>query len=164
MMLSKIFVLALGLLAGASAGVPLSAAPAQPLQADDCTGHPSATRLFVNVQGLRSSKGLVAVTLYADNKSKFLVRHGSLAVGRVPAHAPNTRVCIHVPAPGVYAIAVYHDEDASRKLNRSAIGTPQEGFGFSNNPSTFFGLPAFSKVRTNVPRTDSTITVNMRYP
>ena len=89
---------------------------------------------------------------------------GSLYVGRVPAQSPNARVCIYVPNPGIYAVAVYHDEDSSRKLNRNALGMPTEGFGFSNNPSTFFGLPAFAKVRLNVVGSGSQTTINMRYP
>jgi uncharacterized protein (DUF2141 family) len=159
-MMRRFLIVALGLLAGASAAAPATAEPAQ----GDCTGHPSATKLYVNVQGLRSSKGLVAVTLYADDKSKFLVRHGSLYVGRVPAHSPNTRVCIFVPNPGIYAIAVYHDEDSSRKINRSMLGLPTEGFGFSNNPPTFMSLPAFSKVRLNVIGDGTSTTVRLKYP
>jgi uncharacterized protein (DUF2141 family) len=156
----RFLIVALGLLAGASATAPATAEPAQ----GDCTGHPSGTRLYVNVQGLRSDKGLVAVTLYADDKSKFLVRHGSLYVGRVAAQSPNTRVCIFVPNPGIYALAVYHDEDSSRKFNRNALGMPVEGFGFSNNPPTFFGLPNFGKVRLNVVGNGTSTTIKMRYP
>lgn len=137
---------------------------ARPIQSDDCTGTPSGTKLFVNIQGLRSSKGLVAVTLYADDRKRFLVKRGSLYVGRVPASAPNTSVCIHVPAPGTYALGIYHDENANRKFNRNALGMPAEGFGFSNNPSTLFGLPSFNSVRLNVPRTNTQTTVKMKYP
>ncbi len=73
-----------------------------------------------------------------------LCRHGS------PAKAGTTRVCIYVPKPGIYAIAVYHDQDGNRKFNRSGIGFPKEPFGFSNNASTLAGLPAFKSVRINV--------------
>jgi uncharacterized protein (DUF2141 family) len=162
-MKAKYLIVALGLLAGASASAR-APVPADGPQADGCYGPQSATKLFVDVHGLRNAKGLVAVTLYADDRSKFLVRHGSLYVARAPTQSPNTRVCIHLPTPGVYAVAVYHDEDSSRKLNRSMVGTPTEGFGFSNNPSTFFGLPNFTKVRLNVPRTNGETTINMRYP
>src|SRR4051794_26294295 len=90
----------------------LCAASAAAAEEPDCTGHKGPLRLYVNVEGVRSDKGLVAVTLYADDSSRFLAHHGSLYVGRVPAKAPTTRVCIYVPAPGVYALAVYHDADA----------------------------------------------------
>lgn len=140
------------------------ASPAPVRAADDgCTLPPSDTRLYVDVQGLRNSKGLVAVTLYADDRSRFLAKGKSMGIGRVPASAPNTRVCIHVPKPGVYVLAVYHDEDGDRKFKRNGLGIPVEGFGFSNNPSTLFGLPSFASVRLNVKPGNKT-TIKLRYP
>lgn len=129
-----------------------------------CTGTPSAVRLFVNVGNVRSAEGLVAVTLYADDSSRFLARRGSLYVGRVPARAGTTRVCIHVPTTGTFAIAVYHDRDANRRFNRNGIGLPAEGYGFSNDAPALFGLPSFRAVRFAVPRTGTSINVRMRYP
>jgi uncharacterized protein (DUF2141 family) len=144
----------------------LLCAPAAPAvaQGDGCTGPASDTRLFVNVSNVRNSNGLVAVTLYADNPKKFLAKKGSLYVGRVPAVAGTTRVCIHLPAPGVYALAVYHDEDASRNLKRKGLGLPAEGYGFSNNARTVFSLPAFRSVRFSAPRTNLSTGVRLKYP
>ena len=129
-----------------------------------CTGPESPVRLYVNVENVRAGQGLIAVTLYADDSSKFLARRGALYVGRVPARTPATRVCIHLPSTGTYAIAVYHDADANRSFNRTGIGLPEEGFGFSNNPGTLFGLPYFRSVRLAVPRNDMQTTVRIRYP
>ena len=130
----------------------------------DCTGRASDTRLYVNVEGVRSNEGLVAVTLYADDSSRFLARRGSLYVGRVPASAPRTRVCIYVPGPGTYALAVYHDADGDRGFDRDAIGLPAESYGFSNNPSVVLGLPSFRSVRMAVPRDGLETTVRLRHP
>jgi uncharacterized protein (DUF2141 family) len=146
------------------AGAGSAAAPATPLQGSGCQGPPGNVTLTVNVSGLRSGKGLIAVSLYADDRKKFLVRKGSVYVGRVDARAPVTHVCMHLPSTGVYALAVYHDEDGSRKLNRNFVGLPTEGFGFSNNPKTFMSLPAFSSVRLNVPRSGMETNISLRYP
>lgn len=129
-----------------------------------CTGTPSATRLYVNVQGVRSSQGLIAVTLYADDSRRFLARRGSLYVGRVPALAGTTPVCIHLPGPGTYGLVVYHDADANRSFNRNMLGMPAEGYGFSNNAPAIFGLPSFRRVRMAVPRTNMSTTIRLRYP
>lgn len=143
---------------GAGESAAASAAPA------GCTGPASATWINVNVEGLRNSNGLVAITLYADNSRKFLVRHGSVYVGRTAAHAPATRSCIFLPRPGVYVLAIYHDENANEKFDRTGIGFPAEGFGFSNNPATLAGLPSFRSVRLNVPRSGLATRITLKYP
>lgn len=141
-----------------------STASADPSPPPGCTGTPSATWLNVSAQGLRSGNGLLAITLYADNPRKFLVSRGSLYVGRVNANAGSTVGCIYVPSPGVYAVALYHDENANQKFDRSGIGLPAEGYGFSNNPATLAGLPSFRSVRLNVPRSGLTTRIQMKYP
>jgi uncharacterized protein (DUF2141 family) len=132
--------------------------------AQDCTGHPGPIRLNVTVSNVRSSDGLIAVTLYPDVRSRFLAHRGSLYVGRVPARAGITQVCIFLPGPGTYAFAVYHDADANRHINRNAIGLPSEGYGFSNNAPAIFGLPSFSRVRLAIPRNNMTTAIRLRYP
>lgn len=149
-------------LARAAPGL-LALVVAGPAAAQECTGTPSATRLYVDVDNVRSSQGLIAVTLYTDDRRKFLAKRGSLYVGRVPARQGRTRVCIHVPKPGIYAVAVYHDADSDRGFDRTGLGLPAEGFGFSNNPPTFFGLPNFDRVRINVRRSGVATTIRLHY-
>ena len=141
--------------------VPLPAAAAAP---PGCTGKESDTWLFVNVDGVRASKGLVAVTLYADNRRKFLAKRGALYVGRVAAQQGRTRVCIHLPRPGIYGLAVYHDADGDRSFDKTGLGFPAEAYGFSNNAPTLFGLPSFGRVRFRVPHSGFETTLKLRYP
>jgi uncharacterized protein (DUF2141 family) len=149
-----------------AAALTLFSAPtrAQAAAPAGCTGTPSATWINVVAEGLRNGNGLLAVTVYADDARKFLVRHGSIHVGRVNATAGTTRTCVFVPRPGVYALALYHDENGNRHFDRSGLGIPTEGYGFSNNPPTIAGLPSFRSVRLNVPRTGLTARVQMKYP
>jgi len=154
---------ALALSGAAALAAPAFLAPAAAAPAG-CMGTPSETWLTVSVEGLRNSKGLVTVAVYPDNSRKFLAKGGTLKNNRFNTTAPVTRACVFVPTTGVYAIAVYHDEDSSRKLNRTGLGLPAEGYGFSNNPSTVAGLPAFRSVRLNVPKSGLTTHVKMKYP
>jgi uncharacterized protein (DUF2141 family) len=131
-------------------------------QQPECVGRPGPVHLRFNVQGLKSSDGLIAITVYADDSRKFLAKRGSLYVGRTPAKAPTTRACVYLPHTGVYAFAVYHDRNANRRFDRTSLGLPAEPGGFSNNPSTFLGLPSFSSVRLNVPRSGMTTTVKLK--
>ncbi len=151
---------------GAVAAPPLpTPIPSQATAAPaGCTGPVSQNWLNVVVERVRNGSGLVAVTLYADIPSKFLAKRGSLYVGRVDAQPGTTRACIYLPQPGVYALAIYHDENANTKFDRTGIGFPVEGFGFSNNPTTLAGLPSYRSVRLNVPRSGMTARVQLKYP
>lgn len=152
-------------LLAAVTGFAACAAPARaaPIQLS-CVGEPSQTRLLVTVQNVRSPEGLIAVTVYPDDPSRFLVKHGSLFVERVPAKAPTTRICIYVPGPGTYGVAVYHDADGNHKLNRNGLGLPLEGFGFSNNPTATFGMPRFSEVRLPIDHSNIETRIRLTYP
>lgn len=151
---------AIALAAGLAAAAPAMAqgAPA------GCTGTPSDTWVNVVADGLRNGNGDLAITLYADDSKKFLVKRGSLYVGRVKASAGTTRGCIFVPKPGAYAIALYHDENANGKFDRSGLGLPVEGFGFSNNPATIMSLPSFGSVRLAIPKPGLVSRIHMKYP
>ncbi len=133
-------------------------------QEPECTGREGPVRLYVDVEGVRAPQGLVAVTLYADDSSRFLAKRGSLYVGRVPAKAPRTTVCIFLPSTGIYALAVYQDVDSDRKYDRTTVGLPDEPFGFSNDPAVFLGMPRFSSVRLSVPRNNMRTSVKLRHP
>lgn len=142
----------------------LSVSASASAQQSTCTGREGPVRLYVMVEGVRNSEGLIAITLYADDPDKFLARRGSLYVGRTPAKAPITSTCIYLPSTGVYALGVYHDEDGDRGIDRSAIGIPTEGVGFSNNPRLILSIPSFRSVRLSVPRNNMRTRITLRYP
>jgi len=152
------YFLALAALAGA-----LSAAG--PSLADDgCAGKPDAGAAKLTVQnvGMHNGKGQVAVTVFPDDARRFLAHHGKLLRQRPAAVLPMTSACFWLP-PGTYAVAVYHDENANQDFDRTKLGMPAEGFGFSNDAPTRFGLPSFDAVRFSLPASGRTIKVRMRY-
>ncbi|MCR5880404.1 DUF2141 domain-containing protein [Phenylobacterium sp. J367] len=131
---------------------------------DSCAGaaEPGFVRLTVRAQNVQSSAGEVAFTLYPNIKRRFLAAGGKLLRTRVKAQAGTTSACFWV-APGAYALAVYHDADGDRDFDRSRLGSPVEGFAFSNNPPTRFGLPAFEAARFDVGPEGRQLAVQMRY-
>jgi uncharacterized protein (DUF2141 family) len=140
-------------------------APLPALAEEACTGSPGPgmARLRVDNAGLRSAGGEVQVTVYPDDSRRFLAHHGKVARTRVPAALPAARACFWLP-PGTYAVATYHDENDNHVFDRTALGLPAEGFGFSNDaPPTRLGLPQFAAVRFALPAGGRTIRITMRY-
>ena len=129
-----------------------------------CDEAATGARLRVAVQVVRAAQGVITFTLYPDDPGRFLAHKGSIGVLRVPAEAPSTEVCIALPGPGVYALAVYHDANGDRRFSRNAIGLPTEAYGLSNDPSTILGLPSFRSVRFTTEAGDNTIQIRLRYP
>lgn len=128
-----------------------------------CLGE-GPVRLTVDVTGVRSPDGEMAVTVYPDDPNRFLAPGGKLVRARVEARAPVTQACFNLPGPGAYAVAVYHDANANHDFDRTIVGMPTEGFGFSNNPVVENALPDYGAVRTTVPRAGKEISVRLRYP
>jgi len=90
----------------------------------------------VRVDAVRSSAGSIVAVLYGDNPADFLKKGKRL-----------DSVCLTAPAPGVYAVAVYHDENGNEKFDKTWIGLPDEGYGISNNPKIFISAPAFDEAK-----------------
>lgn len=65
-------------------------------------------------------------------------------------------------APGVYALAVIHDENGNAKLD-TFVGIPREGFGFSRDPRIGFGPPRFEAASFEVAVGGPGHKVRMRY-
>lgn len=145
------------------AGLSVPTADAQ-AQSRTCLGDRSNTIAHVFVDGVKSSDGLIAVTLYSNRRGDFLTSDGHIWVGYVPAKKGTTRTCIYLPEPGAYVVAIYHDANGNRRLDRSTFGPPTEAYGFTNNPGTLFGLPNFRSVLTSFPKTGLATRITLTYP
>lgn len=137
---------------------------ALPARADDGCEGKGDTKISVQITGMHSANGQIAVTLYPDDARRFLAPRGKLLRQRLPTRAPMTLACFLVPNPGIYAIAIYHDENGDQDFNRNAVGMPTEGFGFSNDAPTKFGLPAFDAVRFRANPGETRLGIKLRYP
>ncbi|MBX6367094.1 MAG: DUF2141 domain-containing protein [Rhodospirillales bacterium] len=141
---------------------PARPAPTQP-EADAGCREPSPVQLLVRVNGVRSADGNVTVVLYGDNPADFLARGKRLDRRRVPARVGTVELCLAVQRPGTYAIALYHDEDGDHRFTRNLVGLPIEGYGFSRDAPTAFGLPRFEDVAFTVGTGRTTLEITMRY-
>lgn len=145
------------------AGLTALSLSATAASADDCAGQDSATRLSVQVSQLNSGDGEVTITVYPSDPRRFLAPRGKLLRVRVKTVAPVTRVCFNLPGPDVYAVAVYHDANGNHDFDRTRLGMPAEGYGFSNDAPTRFGVPSFEAVRFAVKAGENALRVKMRY-
>ncbi|MEJ0023360.1 MAG: DUF2141 domain-containing protein [Alphaproteobacteria bacterium] len=118
-----------------------------------------AATIKVEVRDVASARGNVLVALC--DEATFLKRcaHSAMAQARRGEVAVTF---VNIP-PGRYAVMAYHDENGDRRLNRSMIGIPTEGAGFSRNAVGTAGPPKFSDAAVNVAQADATLSVDLVY-
>ena len=132
------FGLPVALFAAIAAAGPAPAAPVGSDASACVAGKPS---IDVVVSGFKAPTGTLKVTLYNGDPARYLVHNGKLRNVVVPVHGGGPlEVCIAVPAPGLYAIALHHDINGNGDKDRA------DGGGYSRNPhlSIFNLKPPFS--------------------
>ena len=126
-------------------------------------GHTQTTaktcKLIVHVDGFRNDKGKLGITIFNSpdgwpEKNDKAFRHGPFPITGNTA----TGTYSDLP-PGDYAVAVIHDENENKKLDRNFVGWPTEGFGFANNPKVLLEAPPFKAAVVHVacPVTETTV-------
>lgn len=144
------------LLSAASAALLLTAAGDAPAAVTP----PLTVNLLLT--GLRSSAGEVRVCVWHQGASFPNCRKGQdVRMMHAPA-AAEVRIAVDGLMPGSYAVSVIHDENGNRQLDKSIVGIPTEGIGFSRNPRFTFGPPSFEKARFDA-GTEPEQTIRMRY-
>ena len=105
------------------------------------TAAATSSAIQVTVENVIDSNGLITAVLYSDDRDTFLKKGARLDRIRVEAREGETVLCLQAPSVGRYSIALYHDRNGNKKLDRNFLGIPTEGFGFSQNPGFRLGKP-----------------------
>jgi uncharacterized protein (DUF2141 family) len=153
-----------GTMALATAGLGLAApASAQYRQtySNDMGKCRSGASVKVNISGIESSSGRIRVQSYRGTKEDWLEKGRWLGRIEVAAKKGSMTVCMPLPGPGVYAIAVRHDTNGNGKTDIT-----KDGGGMSNNPSINIlnlGKPSYKKTQFSVGSAPASISIAMRY-
>ena len=115
---------------------PAAAAPLGPEAASCRPGAPGSAAL-VRIYGFKDRTGNLRVQLYGGNAETFLDKGTKLKRIEVPVSGEGDMdVCVALPHPGEFAIAVLHDRDRNGKMNPTS-----DGVGFSRNPKLGLSKP-----------------------
>jgi uncharacterized protein (DUF2141 family) len=119
-------------IAAAALVLAFPAAPAAAALGPDaarCRSGSSQPAFLVSINGFRDRRGSLRVHVYGGNPADFLVRGKGVRRIDLPLTPGGPmQVCVAVPGPGTYAIAVRHDADGNGRSSRI------DGGGYSNNP------------------------------
>ena len=99
----------------------------------------------ISVINLRNEKGHVLVSLFRDGAG--YPDDATKAFRKIKLEISGKKASVlftGLPA-GSYAVSILHDENDDQKLNKTNLGLPKEGYGFSNNVVGAFGPPSWSR-------------------
>ena len=152
----------LPLVAGAVLAALGVAAPAGSaiVGADAAVCKAGKSALLVHVNGLKQPTGTLKLSVYGNNPAVYLKKQGRLRRIKVPVSSRGPfDVCIAVPKPGRYAVAVHHD------LNGNGDKDRHDGGGYSNNPrvSLMNPRPAFARAAVMVGESPARADVRLLY-
>jgi uncharacterized protein (DUF2141 family) len=121
--------------------------------------------LTIHVAGLRNARGKLEVCVYKDASGfpETPARAFRREAVAIDARALTAQAVFAGLPPGVYAVAVLHDENANGKLDKNFIGIPREGHGASNDPPPARRPPTFDEAKFTLHAPAQTVEIKPIY-
>ncbi|MGZ5033342.1 MAG: DUF2141 domain-containing protein [Usitatibacter sp.] len=141
-----------------AAALAIANLPAAAIAQSPCLG------IHVKILDIRNSTGTVDCALFespAGFPIEFLRSATNVMVIKV--RDTQARCDFESIPPGTYALAVIHDENMNGLLDTNALGIPKEGYGFSNDATSWFGAPSFSAASFVYDGRNLELTISMHY-
>ncbi|VAY87381.1 hypothetical protein MNB_ARC-1_233 [hydrothermal vent metagenome] len=121
-----------------------------------------ANNISVEITGMLNQNGKISIGLYNKNDNTFSNILKSYKGANVKIVGKKVTYTFKNIPDGTYAIAVIHDENRNKKLDKNFLGMPTEGYGFSNNIRPTFRAATFEESKFEVNK-DKMLTIKMGY-
>jgi uncharacterized protein (DUF2141 family) len=119
-----------------------------------------AATVAVTITGIRNDHGHVLVTICT--RAEFLGPHCAYHA-RAAAHPGQVTIMVQGVPAGTYAAQAFHDENDNDTIDRTFLGMPEEGMGFSNDAPMRFGPPSFDTAAFTLGAGDAALRFKLRY-
>jgi len=98
--------------------------------------------LTINVPSISPVEGELQVSVFNSEKS-FLKENEEYKIYRFNIEKTEGKFVIKDLPKGEYSMVIYHDKNNNGEMDRSFLGIPKEGYGFSNNFKPRLSGPIF---------------------
>jgi uncharacterized protein (DUF2141 family) len=121
--------------------------------------------LTVVVDGFENDRGYVKIGLH-NSVGSYTRDDDKYIIMGIMARINNGKVihsfCFREVPFGVYAVSIFHDENANGRLDKNLFGAPTESYGFSNNARATFSRPDFKEAAFVLNKSDMTIRIHVK--
>ncbi len=124
----------------------------------DCSSTPSSIR--VTLTNIKDQRGTIIAELYRDVPSEFLDQN--FMRDEVVVDGKEVALCFLPPTPGYYAIALYHDRNDNRKLDKNWFGIPKEPVGVSRNYKSRLRAPRYDEAKFKATTKGADLKITLR--
>jgi uncharacterized protein (DUF2141 family) len=122
----------------------------------------AADRVSVPVSGLRNDDGVVRCGLYVGPEA--FPKAGQESRGVLAKIKGRQATCVfNGLKPGIYAVAAFHAENSETEMQYGMFGKPKEGYGFSRNPPSRMGAPAFASAAFDYSGGTQSVPIRLTY-
>ena len=125
---------------------------------------PPCPGIHVKIPNIRNSTGTISCALFESPEGfpgKFL--RFATNIMAIKIRESEARCYFADIPPGMYAMAVVHDENMNGKLDTNWMGVPKEGYGFSNNAEAVLSAPSFSAASFQYDGQNIDMTIRLTY-
>lgn len=123
----------------------------------------AACKIQFAAEGVKVTTGMVAFVVFQSKEGWPFATEKALKIVAVPAKSKTVEVSLDDLPAGRYAIAISHDENGNKRLDKKPSGRPKEGYGVSNNPKIKLKAPSFQEALVET-GCNSRVVIQMIYP
>ena len=105
--------------------------------------------IVVTIKGIENNTGNIKIGLY-NSESTFPTYGEHFKGAELKADKSGVSYTFENIPAGTYAVAVWHDENDNKEMDKNFFGSPSESYGFSGNIYGSFGPPDFDEVSFKV--------------
>ncbi len=120
--------------------------------------------LIIQVNNLKNNNGKIIFHLFNNETRKYFPTKSDNSSLRIDSKISNNQVRITIEdlPYGSYAYTLHHDENDNRKMDKTWLGLPDEGWALSNELRPVISMPDFDegKFQLNKPKLEVTTTLN----
>ena len=144
----------------------LPSSPSLGVAEGHCRPGEAGPAVIVTVLGLKDDGGRIRVEVYPAVDGDFLADDNILvAAGKAfrraeiePSATVPAQLCVRLPAPGKYALAVIHDRNSDHKF-----GPMSDGIGFAGDPKLGWSKPKATAAEFSATAGITSLSVTLNY-